>query len=221
MNPAEPSKAENDVLAGRFTDSECCAIILSGGLNSRMRGRNKALLEVGGESILNRLLTSLRPLFEEILLVTRQPHLYTDFSVQIVEDIYKDRSALTGIHAALVNARAAYGFVVPCDTPFLKPEVVRLLLDALEPQSDAVVPLLGNHYEPLCAIYSKRCLPLIEAMLDRGDYRIIHLFDQIAVKFLSANLIKTADPALLSFFNVNTPAAYHACQKLTQDRFMS
>jgi molybdopterin-guanine dinucleotide biosynthesis protein A len=173
---------------------------------------------VGGESILNRLLTSLRPLFEEILLVTRQPHLYADFPVQIVEDIYKDRSSLTGIHAALVYASSDYGFVVPCDTPFLNPAVIRLLLGAVESRWDAVVPMLGDHYEPLCAIYSKSCLPVIEAMLDRGDYKIINLFDQIQVKFLSADRFKRVDPELLSFFNVNTPAAYHTCQQLIRNR---
>ncbi|MEJ2638495.1 MAG: molybdenum cofactor guanylyltransferase [Desulfosarcinaceae bacterium] len=221
MYPAEPSKAENDALAGRLTDPQCCAVILSGGLNSRMAGRNKAFLEVGGKSILDRLLIRLRPLFEEILLVTRQPHLYTDFPVRIVEDIYRDRSSLTGIHAALVNARAEYGFVVPCDTPFLNPAVIRLLLDAAEPRWGAVVPLLGEHYEPLCAIYSKSCLPVIEAMLDRGDYKIVHLFDQIRVTFISADRIKRVDPELLSFFNVNTPAAYRGCQQLIGKRSVS
>jgi molybdopterin-guanine dinucleotide biosynthesis protein A len=196
---------------------DCCAVILSGGLNSRMGGRNKAFLEVGGRSILDHLLTGLRPHFEEILLVTRQPHLYADFPVNVIEDIYPARSSLTGIHAALVKARSAYGFVVPCDTPFLKPAVVQLLLGALEPRWDVVVPQLDDHYEPLCAIYSKRCVPLIEAMLERGDYKIIHLYEQMRVKFLSADRIRAADPELLSFFNVNTPAALSASLKLYRD----
>jgi molybdopterin-guanine dinucleotide biosynthesis protein A len=216
MHPAGPSKPEKDAHNARFPVDGCCAVILSGGLNSRMAGRNKAFLEVGGEPIVNRLLTSLKPLFEEIILVTRQPHLYADLPVQIVEDIYKDRSSLTGIHAALVNARSAFGFVVPCDTPFLKPAVIRLLLDAVEPRWDAVVPILGDHYEPLCAIYSKRCLPVVEEMLDSGDYKIINLFNRMRVKFLSADRIKAVDPGLLSFFNVNTPAALLACQQLIQ-----
>jgi molybdopterin-guanine dinucleotide biosynthesis protein A len=201
--------------------NDCCAVILSGGLNSRMAGENKAFLEVGGHSILNRLLAGLRPVFEEILLVTREPQIYTGLPVKVVLDLYEDRSSLTGIHAALVNAVADFGFVVPCDTPFLQPAVIQMLLDALEPDLDVVVPQLDDHYEPLCAIYSKTCIPEIEAQLDRGDYKIINLFDRMKVKTLSRDQIKTADPELLSFLNVNTPSAHLACQKLLQTKASS
>jgi molybdopterin-guanine dinucleotide biosynthesis protein A len=228
MNPEQPPEFEDAVsseASWEFSDAvsrpgsphvDCSAVILSGGLNSRMAGRNKAFLEVGGELILDRLLAGLGPHFEEILLVTRQPDLYGSFPVRVIEDIYPDRSSLTGIHAALVNARSAYIFVVPCDTPFLKPAVVRLLMGALAPQWDVVVPMLEDHYEPLCAIYSKRCVPLIEAMLERGDYKIIDLYERMRVKVLSADRVRAADPELRSFFNVNTPDALSASQKLIQ-----
>lgn len=208
--PMEAAATSNPV-------TDCCAVILSGGLNSRMAGRNKAFLEVGGRPILTRLLGGLRPIFQEILLVTRQPSFYTDFPVRVVLDLYDDRSSLTGIHAALVNARADFGFVVPCDTPFLKPAVIRLLLDALEPELDVVVPLMEDHYQPLCAIYSKRCLPLIEEMLDNGDYKILNLYERVRTKTLSAERIRAVDPRLLSFLNVNTPEAHRACEDLIQD----
>jgi molybdopterin-guanine dinucleotide biosynthesis protein A len=192
-------------------------MILAGGLNTRMAGRNKAFLEVGGQSILNRLLKSLQTCFEEIVLVTRQPELYTDYPVRVVEDIYPYRSSLTGIHAGLVNAEAYYTFVVPCDTPFLQPDLIRLLLDQIDPSVDIVVPYLGNHFEPLCSIYSKRCLPAIESQLDQEDYKIINIFDRMRTKRVSGQEIKQADPKMLSFYNVNTPAAYEACRNLIQD----
>ena len=194
--------------------TDCCAVILSGGLNSRMGGKNKGFLEVGGRSILNRLLESLQPAFEEILLVIREPRLYAEYPVEIVTDLYEDRSSLTGIHAAMVSARAAFGFVVPCDTPFLQPGIIRMLIHALEPELDVVVPLINDHYEPLCAIYSKRCVPVIETQLRRKDYTIYNFFDRVRVKTLSTDEIKAVDPQLLSFFNVNTPEAYQTCQKM-------
>lgn len=194
--------------------SSCCAVILSGGLNSRMAGQNKAFLEVGGHSILNRLLSRLKPIFEELLLVTREPQAYAHVPVKVVEDLYEDRSSLTGIHAGLVHARADFAFVVPCDTPFLQPAVIRLLLNALEPELDVVVPLVEGHYEPLCAIYSKRCLPVIEAQLDGGDYKIFNFFNRVKIKTLTTDQIKSADPELLSFFNVNTPSALLTSQDM-------
>lgn len=204
-------------MTSRIRQPDCCAVILAGGLNTRMKGRNKAFLDVGGDSILNRMLNSLQACFKEILLVTRQPDLYSGYPVRIVEDIYRSRSSLTGIHAGLVHAKATYAFVVPCDTPFLQPDLIRLLIDQITPALDIVVPYFDNHFQPLCSIYSERCLPAIESQLDREDFKIINLFDQMRVKTVSAENLKQADPQMLSFYNVNTPAAYEACRNLVQD----
>ncbi len=204
-------------MTDRPEKNDCCAVILAGGLNTRMAGRNKAFLDVGGQSILNRLLKSLQVCFDEIVLVTRQPELYSDYPVRVVEDIYPYRSSLTGIHAGLVNAKAPYTFVVPCDAPFLQPDMIRLLLDQIQPSLDIVVPYFDNHYQPLCSIYSRRCLPAIESQLDHEDYKIINIFDRMRTKKVYARELKQADPKMLSFYNVNTPAAYEACRDLIQD----
>jgi molybdopterin-guanine dinucleotide biosynthesis protein A len=195
----------------------CCAVILSGGLNTRMKGVNKAFLEIGGRAILDRLVESLQPDFSEILLVTRQPELYTAYPLRVVEDVYTDRSSLVGIHAGLVNAMAEFAFVVPCDAPFLQAGLVRLLLKELKPDLDVVVPFYDGHYQPLCAIYSNRCIPVIEQQLRQRDYKIIQLFDLMNVRRVPAAKLKTADPDLLSFLNVNTPDIYEVCQKLAAE----
>jgi molybdenum cofactor guanylyltransferase len=198
--PNQPQKAQ----------PVCCAVILAGGRNTRMDGRNKAFLEVGGKTILERLTETLRLFFTEILLVTRSPELYAQQPVRIVQDIYPARASLTGVHAGLAHAVADYAFVVPCDTPFLKPELIRMLLDEIEPEVDVIVPMVDGYFEPLCAIYSKRCLGPIEAQLDRGDYKISRIFDQVRLKAIPVEKLKAADARLDSFFNVNTPAALKA-----------
>jgi molybdopterin-guanine dinucleotide biosynthesis protein A len=202
----------------RHPDTDCCAIVLAGGLNTRMKGRNKAFLEINGRTILDRLLGSLRFSFSEILLVTRRPDQYDGYVIRLVEDIHQGRSSLTGIHAGLVYANAAFGFAVPCDIPFLQPGLIRLLLDELDPDLDVVVPFYDGHYQPLCAIYSKRCIPLIEKQLSSSDYKISHLFERVHVKTVPIEKLKTADPELLSFLNVNTPASYDICRRLAAER---
>jgi molybdopterin-guanine dinucleotide biosynthesis protein A len=181
-----------------------------------MGGRNKAFLTVGGRSILERLLATLQPLFDDILLVTRQPERYAGFPLRVVQDIYPQRSSLTGIHAGLQHAAAGHAFVVPCDTPLLQPALVRLLLAAIEPQVDLIVPDLAGHLEPLCAVYSKRCLPMIAAQLERGDFKIIRFFGQMRIKRLPLERLRQVDGELLSFCNVNNPEAYRACQALAE-----
>ncbi len=192
----------------------CCAVILAGGRNSRMGGRNKAFLEVGGETILDRVIKGLRLFFDEILLVTRAPAIYQEYSVEVIEDIFEARSSLTGVHAGLIHARSDYAFVIPCDAPFIRPALIRLMLSELDASLDVLVPFHDGRYEPLCAIYSKNCIGPIEDQLKRKDFKIYHFFDQIRLKTLPAERIKAADPEMRSFFNINTPEAYQRCREL-------
>ncbi|GAB6909230.1 molybdenum cofactor guanylyltransferase [Desulfosarcina cetonica] len=187
-------------------------------MNTRMAGRNKAFLKVGELSILERLLNCLDSKFTEILLVTRQPEVYADIPIRVVPDLYEIRASLTGIHAGLKQSSAEHAFIVPCDTPFLLPAVIQLLIDALTSDVDVVVPHVNGYYEPLCAIYSKRCIPLIETQLNRGNYRIYDFFDLVKIKTLSTTQIAAVDPDLISFFNVNTPEKHSLSHTLCQAR---
>lgn len=187
---------------------DCCAIILAGGLNSRMGGRNKALLDVHGQRIVDRIIKVLKTLFDEILLVARDPAPYRHLPVNIVEDLFDARSSLTGIHAGLSQARAGFGFVVPCDAPFLQPDLIRAILEEIRPDTDVVIPCIDGFYQPLCAVYAKQCLPHIQAMLERGDYKIINFFGDIRLKTVPLEKLEQADPEQRSFINVNTPEVY-------------
>ena len=195
----------------------CSAVILSGGLNSRMGGRNKAFLNIGGTLILDRILNTLEQIFSDIILVTRQPDLYDKWNIRVVEDIFDVRSSLTGIHAGLVNASQEHAFFIACDTPFLKKELADKLLNTLKPDIDIIVPVIDDHYEPLCAIYSKRCIPFIEEQLNTNKFKIIKFFDNMKVKTLSKKLLAKSDPELISFFNENTPQALEKSRSLNKE----
>ena len=182
----------------------CAGIILSGGLNTRMGGRNKAFIRLGGKYFLDRVYDAIPASFTECLLVTREPELYSRWDLRIVEDILSVRSALTGIHAGLVNTKAEYAFCTSCDTPLLKKETIRVLIDAIEPGYDVIVPAAGSYFQPLCAVYSKRCVPFIEDQLRRGNLKTDHLFDKIKLKKIPYERFEAFDPGLHSFFNVNT-----------------
>lgn len=183
----------------------CAGIILSGGLNSRMEGRNKAFLDFGGRSFIDRILSVLEECFDQLLLVTRQAEMYDSQPVRIVEDIFNLRTPLTGIHSGLVNMTADYGFVTSCDTPLLKSELVRMLVSEIDAHVDIVAPASGSYFQPLCAVYSKRCIPFIEDRLERGDVKTDSVYRTLRVKKIPYERLQTVDPNLDSFFNVNTP----------------
>jgi molybdopterin-guanine dinucleotide biosynthesis protein A len=87
----------------------------------------------------------------------------------------------------------------------LKGGLIRVLLEELEPKWDVVMPVTEEGNQPLCAIYSKRCIQPIEDQLKDGDPKISNLFQKIRVKEVPEERLRQADPDLVSFFNINTP----------------
>lgn len=196
--------------------SSCGGIILSGGQNARMYGRNKAFMEIGGQRFVERIAGALSEILEERLLVTREPELYTGLNLRVVEDILQARSPLTGIHSGLVHLRADFGVCVSCDMPLLRSRVIHILKEEIEERYDIIVPATGTFYQPLCAVYSKRCLPFIENQLNENDLKVDRLFRKVRVKKIPYERIEIVDPDLDSFFNVNTPEDIHTALQLLQ-----
>lgn len=182
----------------------CSGIILAGGQSKRFRGTNKALVEVGGIRILDRLLTVIKPFFDEIILVATRPEIYLEWDLFIVSDHFDCRSSLTGIHAGLFAATHSHAMVMGCDMPFVQPALLDYLLASVEPKLDIVIPKTNNGVEPLMAVYSKRCLKPIEENLMRQRYQIQRFFSQVRVQTIEEDQLRCHDPDLVSLFNVNS-----------------
>lgn len=192
----------------------CSGVILAGGLSTRFSGRNKAFIEIGGIRILDRLNALYRKLFDEIILVTNHPHLYVDWDMTIVTDIFQVRSSLTGVHAGLHAATHPHAFFAACDTPFLNAGLVAELLRRIEPRFDVVIPKTREGFEPLCAVYSKRCLIPMERSILKGDFKIARLFNKLKVRTLSEKVVQMHDPEKISFFNINRPEDFEKAQAI-------
>lgn len=194
-------------------------IILAGGLGTRMGYAKKAFMEIGGRTILDRLLDVYRPLFSEIVIAARTETDFANYGLPVALDRFATRSSLTGIHAGLDAMSATHGFFAACDAPFLQPGLVELLLEEVTPDDDVVIPLKEDGYrEPLCAVYSTRCLPHIHAQLERDDFKIINFFDHVRVKEVPVASLRSGDPDFLSFFNVNRPEELAAAESLAKTR---
>lgn len=193
-------------------------IILAGGLGTRMGHVKKAFMEIGGRCILDRLLATYRPIFPEIVISARESADYARYGYTVAEDRFEARSSLTGIHAGLYSMRATHGFFSACDAPFLQPGLVERLLAEVVPEVDVVIPLKEDgYYEPLCAVYSKRCLEHIETQLESGNFRIIGFFDKVVVKEVPVSRLREGDPDQVSFFNVNSPDDLKQAERLARE----
>lgn len=179
-------------------------VIQAGGRSVRMGGRPKALIELGGRRIVERVIDVLATVLDELLLVTNTPELYAVLGVPMIPDAIVDGGSLGGIYSGLRAATGHAAFTVACDMPFLAPEVVRLVVEH-GAGADVVVPRVGGQLETLHALYGKGCLPHMEARLRQGRLRITDFFEQVrVVEIAESEVAAHGDPSRI-FTNVNTP----------------
>jgi molybdopterin-guanine dinucleotide biosynthesis protein A len=178
-------------------------------------GRDKSLLELGGQTLIARTVQILAPISDDIVVVTNAQENYAHLTldVRFVPDEQPGAGALMGVYSGLKAALNDSAIAVACDMPFLSVSLLRYMLPR-SASHDVVVPRIGEFLEPLHAIYSKRCMPFMEALLKQGRKQIIAFFGDVEVDYVEADEIARFDPHHLSFFNVNLPADWQLAQEL-------
>lgn len=196
------------LLNGHKETSPVTGVILAGGSSRRM-GENKALLQLGDAPLIEHVIRRVRLVADEVLLITNTPTEYAHLGLPMHADIFPDTGALGGIYTGLTHAAHETVLSVACDSPFLEPKLLTYLVSVLG-EYDAVMPYTLSDgdkrtLQTLCAAYSKRCLPLIAAMLEDAELRVHRLPERAHVQCVTPDVWRLFDPEGLSFFNINTP----------------
>lgn len=191
-------------------------VILAGGRGRRL-GRDKATLEIGGETLIERAVRRMSSLADDIVVVARPGQRWSSWldaaEARSVPDLWPYSGVLAGIAAGLLAARRNWCFVMACDMPFVNPDLVRQMLSA-SLESDAVVPRLDVGVEPLHALYHRRCLPALLDALAQGRRRIISFHGPLRIHYHDTAAFAQIDPEHRSFFNINTPEDVIHAQEL-------
>ena len=178
-------------------------LILAGGKSTRF-GKNKALVEMDGIRLIERVIRVMGSVFQRLIIITNTPHAYAYLKLPMVEDLIKDLGPLGGLYTGLEAISDETGFFVACDMPFLSEPLIRHMA-AVRGDFDVVLPKIDWKIEALHGLYSKRCLPAIKEAIDSQEYQVIRFFPKIRVKYLDENEIRKYDPKLKTFFNINNP----------------
>ncbi|HET7011134.1 MAG TPA: molybdenum cofactor guanylyltransferase [Anaerolineales bacterium] len=177
--------------------------VQAGGLSRRM-GTDKGLVLLAGRPLVVHVLDRLKPLADESLVTTNHPEGYAFLGLRMASDAEPGAGALAGLATALEAASGERVILVACDMPFVQPKLVRRLLELAE-DHDAVVPRRAGEFEPLLAVYRRRCLEPIREALAAGKNRVISFFPSVRLRPVDEAEWSPLDPAARSFFNVNTP----------------
>jgi molybdopterin-guanine dinucleotide biosynthesis protein A len=186
--------------------------ILAGGRSTRM-GTNKALLPFRGVRLIEGLLRKIRPLFPEIMVIANDPDTYADLGVPVFSDCIPEKGSLGGIYTAVSLSTFLQTFCIACDMPLANPAVIAYLRDRAAGY-DVAVPRASGGYQPLHAVYSKTCLPHMEAMIRADRLKIDRLFPAVRVLTVEEEELRPMDPSLTCFLNVNTREELEAAARL-------
>lgn len=184
------------------------AALFAGGTSRRM-GRDKALLPLEGTLFLDRIAEELN-CFEERLLSVDRAERYEELPWQHVVDRKTGCGPLGGLCAVLSECRSDALLVVTCDMPLYEARLGQWLCQQLEEPWDAVVPKTRDGVHPMCAVYRKRCLPVLERQLQDGDFRLRKALDALSVRYVDAEELSEL------LCNVNTPEEYQTLLGRTQ-----
>jgi molybdopterin-guanine dinucleotide biosynthesis protein A len=177
--------------------------ILLGGKSSRY-GSNKAFAEIDGVRMIDRVAGVMKSIFHSVVLLTNTPEEYTYLRMPMVEDLVKGFGPMGGIYTGLTTLADETGFFVACDMPFLSESLIRHMVDVRE-DFDAVVPRMDWMLEPLHALYSKKCVPVIQEAIGQNEHQILKCFPRLRVRYVDEEELRLWNPDLKSFFNINKP----------------
>jgi molybdopterin-guanine dinucleotide biosynthesis protein A len=169
-------------------------------------GADKASLRLGQESLLDRALRLARTVTEDVRIIGEATKFAGIAAGRVIEDIYRERGPLGGIHAALSNTASDLNLMFAVDMPLMKPEFLAYLItQARESGATVTVPNAGGGFQPLCAVYGRKFAEIAEASLQAGKNKIDPLFAKVSTRIIGEDELARAGFSPEMFRNLNTP----------------
>jgi molybdenum cofactor guanylyltransferase len=193
-------------------------VVLAGGLARRMGGGDKPLREIGGRTILARVIARLEPQCECLAInANGDPRRFASFRLPVIADGVKDfPGPLAGILAALDWAaanrpNAAWILSAPADCPFLPRDLVPRLSQALiAEKAELAVAASKGQSHPVVGLWSVASREALRRALVVEGLRQV---SQWTARFRLATVEWPVEP-LDPFFNANTPDDLSEAERL-------
>ncbi|MFK7696532.1 molybdenum cofactor guanylyltransferase [Paenibacillus sp. HJGM_3] len=186
-------------------------VILAGGFDRRMEGQIKGLLHFGDELLIVRQLRLMKPVCNELIVVTNEPKPYfrlLDTEIRIITDFVPNRGPLGGMYAGLSLARNRDVWIVGCHMPFLSAQAAELLQTKKHEGFDAALPWVQGRVYPLHGVYDRSCAEAVWRLLQSGDPAVSRVLKEISWGELRETEFQTEgiESSFIDCFN--TPEEY-------------
>ena len=186
-----------------MNDRQWTGVVLAGGQSSRM-GQDKALIDLGGITLLDRAIELLRPHAKEVLVIG-DPGKYAPTHASVIPDDFPGKGPLGGLVTALRHARYVRLIVLACDLPNINDRLLIHLKSGLIGGLDAVVPKHNDLIEPLAAAYHRRAIELFQRNIAVDRLKMSDALNRVHTRYFQLTPGEEGWPADL-FKNVNAPS---------------
>jgi len=179
---------------------QASGFVLAGGGSTRM-GRNKALLPFHGMTLVEHVAGIVRQAAGSVTLIG-DPRQLGHLGLPVIPDQLAGRGPAGGIYTALTMTTTDWNLIAGCDMPGITCDILLGLLRRAALGSADCVAATGSdgEPEPLCAIYHRRCLPVVGRAIRENRLKMKNLLAELGAELMPV------DPSALA--NVNTPGEW-------------
>ena len=184
-------------------------LVLAGGRGQRMGGVDKGLALLDGRPLVEHVLDRLQPQVGQLMIsANRNPEHYARYAHPVVGNRLEGFAGpLAGLEAGLATCATPYLASAPCDSPFLPPDLVARLADALTAaRASIAVARTGDQLHPVFSPIRCYALPDLQAFTRAGGRRMESWLQRL--KWVACPFDDVPD----AFANINTPDELRAHQ---------
>nr|VFJ72557.1 MAG: molybdopterin-guanine dinucleotide biosynthesis protein A [Candidatus Kentron sp. FW] len=201
-------------MSNPYPRNRITGIILAGGQAKRMGGQDKGLIDLAHKAMVEHAIAVLRPQVGALVIsANRNSEIYRRFGYPVIPDVMGDYlGPLAGMASSMRYAGTPYIVTVPCDSPFIPPNLVERLYATLDKaQASICVAHDGKRMQPVFALLRSSLWTGIMDFLKAGDRKV----DLWYAEHKMALADFSDKPEI--FLNVNTPEDKTVLEKKIND----
>jgi len=163
-----------------MTRKKINGIILAGGKSSRM-GSDKALLLYKNKTFLEHVVSAIKPLVDDILIISNNKEHQVD-NCTTIPDLILNSGPIAGIYTGLKNTNTENNLILSCDIPLVQTSILELIIKNNEDDKDVIQIIDNRNSMPLIALYKKRIANFFLSELKTGERRLVRSINKLNKK---------------------------------------